>query len=96
MSRVLLKKNIENNDLMAYMERSYIVESVLSFFTYLLLLNTMIPIYLIVTLEIVKVGQGLFMMADTEGYSFVRDKYIRPNALTLNEKLGIVDYIFTE
>ena len=90
------KKNLENNNLMSYMIYSYTIESVVSFFTYLLLLNTMIPISLIITLEIVKVGQGLFMMVDTEGYSFVRGKYIRPNALSLNEELGMVDYIFTD
>ena len=90
------KKNLENNDLMSYMIYGYTVESILSFFTYLLLLNTMIPISLIVTLEIVKIGQGLFMSADAEGYSFIRDKYIRPNSFSLNEELGIVDYIFTD
>jgi magnesium-transporting ATPase (P-type) len=56
----------------------------------------MIPISLIVTLEIVKIGQGIFMSFDVEGYSFVRDKYIRPNAFSLNEELGMVDYIFTD
>ena len=75
---------------------NYGYKSVLSFFTYLLLLNTMIPISLIITLEIVKVCQGLFMTVDAEGYSFVRDKYIRPNAFSLNEELGMVDYIFTD
>ena len=93
---ILYNKNLKNNDIMSYMLYSYTVESVLSFFTYLLLLNTMIPISLIVTLEIVKICQGLFMSADVEGYSFVRDKFIRPNAFSLNEELGIVDYIFTD
>jgi magnesium-transporting ATPase (P-type) len=56
----------------------------------------MIPISLIVTLEIVKIGQGLFMSSDVEGYSKIRDKYIRPNSFVLNEELGVVDYIFTD
>ena len=90
------KKNLKNNDLMSYQLYSYTVESVISFFTYLLLLNTMIPISLIVTLEIVKIGQGLFMSCDVKGYSKVRDRYIRPNSFTLNEELGMVDYIFTD
>ena len=89
-------KNLKGNEMMSYMIYSYGIESFLSFFTYLLLLNTMIPISLIVTLEIVKIGQGLFMSADAEGYSFIRDKYIRPNAFSLNEELGMVDYIFTD
>ena len=93
---IFYNKNLKNNEIMSYMLYSYTVESTISFFTYLLLLNTMIPISLIVTLEIVKIGQGLFMSADVEGYSFVRDKYIRPNAFSLNEELGMVDYIFTD
>ena len=93
---IYYKKNLKNNDLMSYQLYSYGVESLLSFFTYLLLLNTMIPISLIVTLEIVKIGQGLFMSSDVEGYSKIRDKYIRPNSFVLNEELGVVDYIFTD
>ena len=93
---IYYNKNLKNNDLMSFQIYSYTVESILSFFTYLLLLNTMIPISLIVTLEIVKIGQGLFMSCDIEGYSKIRDKYIRPNSFVLNEELGVVDYIFTD
>lgn len=35
---------------------------VITFFQYFLLLNTMLPISLIVTLEVVKVGQAYFIM----------------------------------
>ena len=41
------------------------------------------------TLEIVKIGQGLFMSCDIEGYSKIRDKYIRPNSFVLNEEYFI-------
>ena len=40
----------------------------LRFFTYFILLNTMIPISLIVTLEIVKVIQGYFISRDEDMY----------------------------
>ena len=93
---VYYKKNLKNNNLMHYQLYSYTIESLLSFFTYLLLLNTMIPISLIVTLEIVKVGQGIFLSWDAKGYSKIREKYIRPNSFVLNEELGVVDYIFTD
>ena len=89
-------KNLKNNNLMHYQLYSYTAESLLSFFTYLLLLNTMIPISLIVTLEIVKIGQGIFLSWDVKGYSKIREKYIRPNSFVLNEELGVVDYIFTD
>ena len=72
------------------------IDSFLIFFTYLLLLNTMIPISLIVTLEIVKVIQGIFIGIDIEGYSKKRHKFIKPNSVSLNEELGLVSYIFTD
>ena len=71
-------------------------DSFLSFFTYFLLLNTMIPISLIITLELVKVVQGLFISADAKSYSFNRKKYITTNTISLNEELGMVDYIFSD
>ena len=51
-------------------ERSPSLESFIAFFSYILLLNTLIPISLIVTLEIVKVIQGFFINWDTDLYSF--------------------------
>ena len=77
-------------------EYSYGLESFLSFFTYLLLLNTMIPISLIITLEIVKLIQGKFMNVDSECYSRIRCKRLNPNSVSLNEELGLVNYIFTD
>ena len=79
-----------------YLQFTLIVDSILSFFTYLLLLNTLIPISLIITLEIVKIIQGFFINFDIEGYSEVREKYIQPNSVSLNEELGTVHYIFTD
>ena len=41
------------------LERSINMESFITFFTYFLLLNTLIPISLIITMEIVKITQGI-------------------------------------
>ena len=71
-------------------------ESFLSFFTYLLLLNTMIPISLIVTLEIVKVIQGFFIMYDCELYSHVRKTFCGAHSVSIIEELGKVNYIFSD
>ena len=91
------KKNLkEINDIITIKEEKLGVEGVLSYFTYLLLLNTMIPISLIITLEIVKLIQGLFMSVDIEGYSKIRNRYISPNSVSLNEELGLVNYIFSD
>ena len=84
------------NSWIDYLPIKLAVDSTLSFFTYLLLLNTMIPISLIVTLELVKVVQGLFIGYDVLSYSFNRKKYITTNSVSLNEELGMVDFIFSD
>ena len=90
------KKNLDDTDLMSYEKYSFSTENFLMIFTYLILLNTFIPISLVVTMEIVKVIQGLFMIADIEGYSHIRNVYIKPNSFTINEELGLVNYVFTD
>ena len=79
-----------------FTEKSYTVESVINYFTYLLLLNTMIPISLIITLEVVKLIQGAFMKVDAYSYSKVRKKWLTPNSISLNEECGLVNYIFSD
>lgn len=46
----------------------------IDFFSYFLLLNTMLPISLIVTLEVVKVIQSYFIMSDVKMYALDRDR----------------------
>ena len=75
---------------------SYGVESFLNYFTYMLLLNTLIPISLIITLEIVKMIQGCFMNADEGAYSHVRKRWLTTNSVSLNEECGLVKYIFSD
>ena len=92
------KNNLDkaNPDSFGYSEYNNLVESILDFFTYLLLLNTLIPISLIITLEIVKLIQGLFMTSDILSYSKIRKRWLTPNSVSLNEECGIVDYIFSD
>ena len=79
-----------------YTEYNYSIESFLNYFTYMLLLNTLIPISLIITLEIVKLIQGRFINCDKYGYSHLRKRWIRPNSVSLNEECGLVNYIFSD
>jgi magnesium-transporting ATPase (P-type) len=67
-----------------------------SFFSYLLLFNTMIPISLVVTLEMVKYGQGFFMMWDVDMFSTLRRKFVEVNSCSLNEEMGQIKYIFSD
>ena len=91
-----LKFNKKHLKYIDYMQFKLSLDTFFSFFTYFLLLNTLIPISLIITLEIVKLIQGLLIKVDIKGYSFLRKKFIKPNSVSLNEELGMVNYIFTD
>ena len=94
------KNNLEDFDRhpkgFGYTEYKFSVENLLNFFTYLLLLNTLIPISLIVTLEMVKLLQGAFLSCDIHSYSHLRKKWLKPNSVSLNEECGLVNYIFSD
>ena len=68
----------------------------LSYLTYFLLLNTLLPISLIVTLELLKLGQGFFMMFDKKMYSEKQDKCCKVSSFSLNEELGMIKHIFSD
>ena len=94
---VYYNKNLKKfNKIYKIQQKQFGIEGVISFFTYLLLLNTMIPISLIITLEVVKLIQGGFMSCDIEGYSKLRKRWVTPNSVSLNEELGLVNYIFSD
>ena len=89
-------KNHLKNASFGFTEYDYAIESFFNYFTYLLLLNTMIPISLIITMEVVKLFQGLFMSYDQYSYSKLRKKFLTPNSVSLNEECGLVNYIFSD
>ena len=86
----------DKNKSFGYTMYSYAEESFFNYFTYLLLLNTLIPISLIITMEVVKIFQGYFMEKDKYSYSKIRKKFLRVNSVSLNEECGMVNYIFTD
>lgn len=69
---------------------------VISFFSYFLLLNTMLPISLIVSLEIVKVIQAFFIVNDARIYSTERDRKAKVSSTSIIEELGQINYIFSD
>lgn len=70
--------------------------AVLDFFSYFLLLGTLIPISLIVTLEIVKVIQAYFIINDVRIYSQERDRKAKVSSTSIVEELGQINYIFSD
>ena len=89
-------KNRANHTYLPPADEDANYQGFLNIWTYFLLLNTMLPISLIVTLEIVKVLQAYFMMRDSRMYSEVRERFCQVSSSSLNEELGMIQHIFTD
>ncbi|OTB00193.1 hypothetical protein M426DRAFT_66427 [Hypoxylon sp. CI-4A] len=64
-------------------------------FGFLILYNTLIPLSLYVSLEIIKVGQ-FFLLGDVEMYDPVSETPMVANTTTILENLGQVNYVFSD
>ena len=78
------------------LEESGGVESFICFFTYFLLLNTLIPISLVVSSEIIKIIQGIYISWDILLYSKVRHCFCDAKSVSIIEELGNVNFIFSD
>ncbi|KAK7192172.1 phospholipid-translocating P-type ATPase [Paraphaeosphaeria sporulosa] len=67
-----------------------------SFTAFVIMFNTMIPLSLYVSLEIVKVFQMYFLHIDIDMYDPVSDTPCEPRTSTINEELGQISYIFSD
>lgn len=65
------------------------------FSSYLIMFNTMIPISLYVSMEIVKVIQ-MYLLNDIDMYDPESDTPLEARTSTINEELGQVSYIFSD
>ncbi|OQV06702.1 hypothetical protein CLAIMM_11242 isoform 2 [Cladophialophora immunda] len=63
--------------------------------SFIIMLNTMLPLSLYVSLEIVKLAQ-MFLMNDVDMYDPESDIPMEPHTSTINEELGQVSYIFSD
>ena len=63
--------------------------------SFIIMFNTMLPLSLYVSLEIVKVSQ-MFLMNDTDMYDPQSDTPFHAHTSTINEELGQVSYIFSD
>ena len=72
------------------------VTGVLAAFTFFILLSSMLPISLIVSAELVKFTQSLFIAADVRLYSAAINRPCKVNNSGIHEDLGVVDFIFSD
>lgn len=64
--------------------------------SYYILLNTLIPISLVVSIEFVKLIQTPFFKHDYQMYDEISMKQAQPMTMTLHEELASVRYIFAD
>uniref|UniRef100_A0A8C3G7D0 Phospholipid-transporting ATPase n=1 Tax=Cyclopterus lumpus TaxID=8103 RepID=A0A8C3G7D0_CYCLU len=68
----------------------------LSFWGYIIVLNTMVPISLYVSVEVIRLGQSKFINWDLQMYYPDNDTPAKARTTTLNEQLGQIEYIFSD
>nr|XP_012136582.1 PREDICTED: probable phospholipid-transporting ATPase VA isoform X2 [Megachile rotundata] len=71
-------------------------ESMLTFWTFVIILQVMIPLSLYVTLEMAKVGQVYHIGHDVALYDAETGRSAECRALNITEELGQVQYIFSD
>jgi phospholipid-translocating ATPase len=78
----------------------YLLNQSVSFFpnltSFIIMFNTMIPLSLYVSLEIVKLAQMFFLNQDIDMYDTVSNTPCEPRTSTINEELGQISYIFSD
>ena len=78
----------------------YLADATVSFFpsftAFIIMFNTMIPLSLYVSLEIVKLAQMFFLHTDIDMYDPGSDTPCEPRTSTINEELGQISYVFSD
>merc|ERR1719242_733769 len=72
------------------------VISLLVFFSYAIVLNTVVPISLYVSVECIRLAQSLMINWDIEMYDEKSDTPASAKTTTLNEELGQIQYVFSD
>ena len=90
------KKNLNFYNNFILIENDHKFESFIVFFTYFLLLNTFIPISLVVSTEIIKMIQGIIISWDIMLYSRFRHTFCKVKTFSIIEELGNVNFIFSD
>ncbi|KAM8872342.1 phospholipid-transporting ATPase ID [Synchiropus picturatus] len=68
----------------------------LTFWSYVIVLNTVVPISLYVSVEIIRLGNSFFIDWDRKMYYPKNDTPAQARTTTLNEELGQIKYIFSD
>lgn len=73
-----------------------VVNFIVQLGTWFLMFVNIVPISLMVSLEVVKFWQALFISWDVEMYDEDKDMFTKAQSSNLNEELGNVHYVFSD
>ncbi|XP_020834944.1 putative phospholipid-transporting ATPase IM isoform X5 [Phascolarctos cinereus] len=68
----------------------------LTFWSYIIILNTVVPISLYVSVEVIRLGHSHFINWDRKMYYSKRETLAEARTTTLNEELGQIEYVFSD
>uniref|UniRef100_A0AAR2JQP9 Phospholipid-transporting ATPase n=1 Tax=Pygocentrus nattereri TaxID=42514 RepID=A0AAR2JQP9_PYGNA len=75
---------------------SAVFSGFLTFWSYIIILNTVVPISLYVSVEVLRLGHSYFINWDRKMYYSRKDTPAEARTTTLNEELGQVEFIFSD
>lgn len=77
-------------------QSSAVFSGFLTFWSYIIILNTVVPISLYVSVEVLRLGHSFFINWDRKMYFSAKDTAAEARTTTLNEELGQVEFIFSD
>uniref|UniRef100_A0A3Q2DRG5 Phospholipid-transporting ATPase n=1 Tax=Cyprinodon variegatus TaxID=28743 RepID=A0A3Q2DRG5_CYPVA len=75
---------------------NFLFSAFLSFWSYIIILNTVVPISLYVSVEVIRLGHSYFINWDRRMFCSQCNTAAEARTTTLNEELGQVEYIFSD
>ncbi|XP_051999807.1 phospholipid-transporting ATPase ID isoform X2 [Xyrauchen texanus] len=75
---------------------NFLFSAFLSFWSYVIILNTVVPISLYVSVEVIRLGHSYFINWDRRMFCSHSNTAAEARTTTLNEELGQVEYIFSD
>ncbi|XP_058150160.1 probable phospholipid-transporting ATPase IM [Dasypus novemcinctus] len=77
-------------------EKNSVLSGFLTFWSYIIILNTVVPISLYVSVEVIRLGHSYFINWDRKMYYSGKAIPAEVRTTTLNEELGQIEYIFSD
>ncbi|XP_054421418.1 probable phospholipid-transporting ATPase IM [Pteronotus mesoamericanus] len=77
-------------------EKNSVFSGFLTFWSYIIILNTVVPISLYVSVEVIRLGHSYFINWDRKMYYSERATPAEARTTTLNEELGQIEYVFSD